>query len=153
MTDINTADDLATKNRVAHALRLALVRWERLSSPPRHLQFPLVGCGVQALVKAEANARRGGRIAQADELAELVRREQERIYRLEDWRRGTVGRSSAAWDEVTARLWNARQDAVAAGVLIQGSQSYVSVSDRLTDCKRQAEIAERRERDTAELTR
>lgn len=55
-------------------------------------------------------------------------------------------RSRRAWVHVQCLLWNARQDAVRAGVLDRKSDSYRFLSDRLHDANRRIESADLRTR-------
>jgi hypothetical protein len=50
-------------------------------------------------------------------------------------------RTRRAWVYVENALWNARQDAVAAGVLARGSQSWEFVTGRLHDANAKVERA------------
>lgn len=50
-------------------------------------------------------------------------------------------RKRHAWAYVQCALWNARQDAVRAGILVRGTQSYVFVTDRLYDANMRVERA------------
>jgi hypothetical protein len=135
-----TANITCPANDAAHALRTALVRYERMASPPRRLQFPILG-DLAACQRAYEGHVAAGRTERARELGLAIDDELTRRARLEQWQ----GRSSAAWDAIVCRLWNARQDAVAAGVLVKGSNTYQAVSDRLVDAKREQLVAARRE--------
>lgn len=50
-------------------------------------------------------------------------------------------RTRHAWSYVQCALWNARQDAVRAGILVHGTESYVFVTDRLYDANMRVEKA------------
>lgn len=121
-------------------LRLALTRYERLASPPRHLQLPLVG-DLASYRKAHAAAVASGRTERARELGMYIDDELARRARLEQWQ----GRSPYAWDALVYRLWNARQDAVAAGVLDPTGDAYRAITDRLTDARHEQQVATRRQ--------
>lgn len=130
---METRTDAATRN-----LRLALTRYERLASPPRHLQRPVVG-DLAGYQRAHAAAVAAGRTERARELGLAIDDELTRRARLEQWQ----GRSPYAWAALVCRLWNARHDAVAAGVLLHGSDAYRSISDRLNDAQQEQCVATR----------
>ncbi len=84
------------------ALDRALRRYERMASPPRHLQIPLVG-DLSDLVRAERRARARGQSERADELADSCAVECERQQKLACW----PGRSRVAWETLRDRLLRA----------------------------------------------
>lgn len=55
------------------------------------------------------------------------------------------GRTLDAWQELLSRMWQARSNAVDAGVLDRTSDCYRAVSDRIRDVEHRVEVAKRRE--------
>lgn len=92
----------ANDRRAAYeALAASLRKFERLSSPPRHLLHPLVDGGIawlDGLIRAQPHGRR------ATELRRLRWAEERRLARLESWTRGLTGRSERCWRAMADRL-------------------------------------------------
>lgn len=144
----------------AEELRLALTRYERLSSPPRWMQVPIVS-SIDGYERSRDYAIDTGNEARAKELqgwlnAEWRRREllaqwngrepQCTLYTTEREQRATwKGRTLDAWRELLARMWQARSNAVEAGVLDRASESYRAVSDRIRDVEHRVTVARNRE--------
>jgi hypothetical protein len=123
-------------------LSRALSRYEALCSPPRHLQFPLIG-DLAALDRAITRALDRGDEQTSLELSELRAAELLRRDRLRDWQRGVCDRSADAWAAIECRLYNAIQDAVTAGALT--GQRLIGCRDRQLDAGARRESARRRE--------
>lgn len=142
-TDTTASQPLNTA-AISDELARSLRRYERLCSMPRHLQFPLVG-DLDAVSRMARKARHDGRLTRADELDAMLEAEYARREQADRWRTGQADRSAACWAGLQCRLWNARQDAVAAGLLDRGSDSYRFVSDRYDDVCRRLAAAQRAE--------
>lgn len=84
-------------------LNLALRRWERLASPPRHLEYPQLPSTLDA-ERALLQARIRGDARRAAELLEAIAAELTRRSLLSDWQSGKLGRSARAWHALVARL-------------------------------------------------
>ncbi|HKQ66010.1 MAG TPA: hypothetical protein VJZ73_13430 [Methylomirabilota bacterium] len=135
MTDLATLrrDSIASLNR-------ALRRFERMASPPRHLQYPIVG-DLHAVERAASRAFERGDIARGEELAELVHLETVRIGRALSWRDGKRRRSRIAWQALADRLARAIDWAIRTGALT--GDSVVFAADRQREC-----VAQVRHHDT-----
>lgn len=94
------------------SLDRALRRYERLASPPRHLQIPLVG-DLDDVAHAARQARRRGDVERADVLADWCEREWTRQQALACW----PGRSRVAWVALRERLARAADWAHRTGTL------------------------------------
>lgn len=112
------------------ALASALLRYERMSSPPGHLQYPLVP-SLPGARSAELAAARRGDVRGAAALHDWIAREERRLYRLAHWR----GRSVRAWAWTVARLALAIRNARDAGFLVGDMLRYCG--DRLLDAQAQ----------------
>lgn len=125
-----TADQTAHRNAAA-AIDHLLRKYERMVAPPRHLQFPLVGCGLATLERACLNALRTGNIARARDLWLTHMLERQRIARLEAWMRDVgCGRSRTAWVALAQRIEGAIWRAQEVGAF-RGAPG--TVADRLAD--------------------
>lgn len=113
-------------------LRTALSRYERLSSPPRHLLTPLCG-DLDAVIRAERRCRERGQLERADELADWAEREYTRRQRLATW----SGRSRKAWVAAARRLESAIEWAIRCGALTGDSITFCA--DRLRDAQFQVQ--------------
>lgn len=145
----------------AEELRLALIRYERLSSPPRWMQVPIVSDYYHAM-RGWQHAIDIGDEAGAILIASWLRAEERRRVLLDVWNGGHKpivpfelcereakatwkGRTLEAWREFLSRLWQARSNAVEAGVLDRASESYRCVSDRIRDVEMRVTTARHRE--------
>lgn len=128
----------------ARELRTCLLRWERMSAPPRRLTIPAVGCGVAVLERALRAASAVGASARAGELLATIEMERRRIAELDAWTRGQAGRSRDAWSALAARFWSAISDAIATGVIVQGSESHRHAVARRGDCEQQVAMCDAR---------
>lgn len=141
LADLNASmHSLASMRQQAlDSVNLALRRFEALASPPRHLQFPLVG-DLDAVVRAERNAIARGDYARAEELADLCEREVERRERLLLWRKGEYRRSRGAWQALANRLATAIDWATRTGA-IRGDE-LVHADDYRRECLAQVRHAD-----------
>lgn len=149
----------------AEELRLALTRYERLSSPPRWMLVPYCS-DIASYERSRDRAIDTGNETRAKELQSWLDEEWRRRELLALWhgetgpaiarttylylsdreqRANWRGRTLDAWQELLARMWQARSNAVEAGVLDRTSESYRFVSDRIRDVEHRVEVAKRRE--------
>lgn len=153
-----SADPLAYR-APAHELQIALTRYERLSSPPRWMTVPYLS-HLEGCERARDHAIDTGNDARAKELQSWLDEEWRRRELLAQWqgehgiclylsdREQSVnwrGRTLECWSELLARLWQARSNAVGAGVLDRGSEVYRAVSDRIRDVEHRVRVAKLRE--------
>lgn len=143
----------------AEELQLALTRYERLSSPPRWMLVPYCS-DIASYERARDHAIDTGNEFRAKEIQSWLDQEWRRRELLAQWE-GEVGmtlyltereqgetfqgRTIYAWSELLSRLTQARVNAVGAGVLDRGSQTYVQISDRIRDVEHRIATAKRRE--------
>lgn len=143
----------------AEELRLALTRYERLCSPPRWMLVPYC-INIVMYERSRDHAIDTGNEARAAEIQGWLDQEWRRRELLAQWHgeNGMTlyvsdrelgaywrGRTLDAWRELLNRLWQARSNAVAAGVLDRASESYRAVSDRIREVEHRVEVAKRRE--------
>jgi hypothetical protein len=158
----NNANHIAAPRSPAEELRLALIRYERLSSPPRWMLFPLVS-DINGYERSRDHAIDTGNELRARELQGWLDAEWRRRDLLAQWQGERVpyelylhveprecgvnwkGRTLDAWQELLSRMWQARSNAVEAGVLDRASESYRFVSDRIRDVERRVDLARHRE--------
>ena len=113
-------------------LNTALRRYERLASPPQHLQLPLCG-DLEALVLAERRARERGDHVYADELSACCDREAARRQNYQLWLCGQRSRSKTAWWAMADRLTLAIDWCQRTGVLEGNRLTFAK--DRQADCE------------------
>lgn len=148
----------------AEELRLALTRYERLSSPPRWMLVPYCS-DIASYERARDHAIDTGNETRAKEIQGWLDAEWRRRELLAQWEGRPVGhlhiaylyitereqratwkgRTLDAWQELLARMWQARSNAVEAGMLDRASEGYRAVSDRIRDVERRVEVARHRE--------
>lgn len=116
-------------------LNRALRRWERLSAPPRHLDYPVVS-DLSRTLRVVARLRDRGQHNAADDLSEQCALEYDRLERVAKW----AGRSAAAWHALADRL----DAAIAYAEVLAGlaGDSLQCAVDRLHDAESQARWAD-----------
>lgn len=136
-------------------LMRCITMYERLASPPRHLQYPRVQ-SLHATITLHDRAVQRGDARRANELAELCQLEYARRDALERW----PGRSLKAWRAAADRMTAAMQEALTMGIIGRGGASHQALKDRIADANLRALDASYRESmaafraaDTAKLRR
>lgn len=141
-------------------LRLALIRYERLSSMPRWMTVPYVS-NIDGLERGIRHAIDTGNEERAKELQSWLDEEWRRRELAAQWgsdhdgiklyltpreqNDNWKGRTIEAWTELLIRMRQARANAVGAGVLDRASEGYRAVSDRICDVEHRIQVAKRRE--------
>lgn len=147
-------------HEAARQLQLALTRYERLSSPPRWMLVPYCS-DIASYERARDHAIDTGNEARAHEIQGWLDQEWRRRELAAQWNSdhdgiklyltpreqndNWKGRTLDAWRELLSRMWQARSNAIDAGVLDRASQAYVSISDRIRDVERRVALAQLRE--------
>lgn len=136
MRAINSAHASDARARAIAALNRSLRKYERLCGPPRHLQFPVVGCGLDALERSCLQALAKGRIEFAWTMWAMHVLERRRLVALGGWLIGDFTRSEACWQAMAERLADELDEANAYGAL--GKDEQRKVLDRISDCMARA---------------